>query len=171
MSENRGLDLMLDVIKRLSEYNECYKLCIVGCQNDYKTKIESFASDSGISKNVLVFGRINYEFMPGILQESDVCLSFLEINPVYSVSPPQKVVEYFAAGRPVIANHIKTHELLIDDGQTGFLLDDADSIVHKIIAITKDKELFDWISSNALKEADRYDKETIVGSYLKYMGR
>lgn len=169
VSENRGLQLMLDIIRRLNEYSDRYRLCIVGCQDDYKKRIECFASENGIAKNVLVFGRISYEYMPAILQESDVCLSFLEINPVYSVSPPQKIVEYFAAGKPVIANHIKTHELLIDDGRTGFLLDDADSIVRKIIAITEDKEYYARVSSNAMKEAEKYDKETIVATYIKYM--
>ena len=169
VSENRGLQLMLDVIKRLSEHNDCYRLCIVGCQDDYKTRIERFAFENGITKNVLVYGRINYEYMPAILQESDICLSFLDINPVYSVSPPQKVVEYFAAGKPVIANHIKTHELLIDDGRMGYLLDDADSIAQKIIDISKDNELYSFLSQNALIESIKYDKDTIVESYLKYM--
>lgn len=167
VSENRGLQLMLDVVTQLGTVDNKFKLVIVGCQEDYKKRIKSFAKENGVINNIIVYGRVNYDLMPAILKTSDICLSFLEINPVYSVSPPQKVVEYFAAGKPVIANHIVTHELLIKDGVNGYLLDDANSIVKKVECIASNHILYEQLSKNALKESEKYDKEMIVKKYCK----
>lgn len=167
VSENRGLQLMMDVIKGLAAKDGRFKLCIVGCQDDYKEKISIYAKDNGIEDNVLLYGRSNYDKMPAILMSSDVCLSFLEVNPVYSVSPPQKVVEYFAAGKPVVANHIQTHEYLIEHGKNGYLLDDAASIIVHIEKLANDKQLYDELSKNALEESEKYDKEKIMDVYIK----
>lgn len=171
VSENRGLQLMLDVVNKLSKKGKKYILCIVGCQDDYKERIIKFAQENTISDRILVYGRVNYDLMPAILKASDVCLSFLEINPVYTVSPPQKVVEYFAAGKPVVANHIVTHEALIKDGITGYLLDNADSIAEKIELLQNDKQLYDNLSQNVLAESEKYDKEFIVETYYKNIVR
>ncbi len=165
VSENRGLQLMLDVAVKLALKDNRFKLCIVGCQEEYKDRIECFAKENKVVDNIFVYGRVNYDLMPAILKSSDICLSFLEVNPVYSVSPPQKVVEYFAAGKPVIANHIVTHECLIQDGVNGYLLDDSDSIVRKAEEIASNKNLYERLSNNARKESDKYDKGIIVEKY------
>ena len=167
VSENRGLQLMLDVVVQLAKKDKKYKLLIVGCQEDYKERIECFAKENGVGENIIVYGRVNFDLMPAILKASDICLSFLEINPVYSVSPPQKVVEYFAAGKPVVANHIQTHEYLIEHGKNGYLLDDASSIIVHIEKLANDKQLYDELSKNALEESEKYDKEKIMDVYIK----
>ena len=64
---------------------------------------------------------------------SDVCLSFLDDVPAHHLSPPQKILEYFAAGKPVICNKIRTHELLVNHGVNGFILEKNPKEMSEII--------------------------------------
>lgn len=161
VSENRGFSLMLEIIKLLVAKDCKFVLCIVGCQEDYINKINLFTKQYNLKDNLFSFGRIDSSFIPMILHNSDLCLSFLDNVPGYQVSPPQKIVEYFAAGKPVIANHIPTHELLINDGVNGLLLDDSDSIVPAIIKLSSDTVFYKTLCDGATRSSFKFDEKVI----------
>ena len=107
--------------------------------------------------------------IPGILYYSDVCLSFLNADvPAYRVSPPQKVAEYFAAGKPVICNKIAPHEWLVDHGVNGFVLDpDPLKIAEYILKLKNDKITYTKMSANAQETAKQHDIDKIYGKMIQ----
>ena len=52
-----------------------------------------------------------------------------------------KVLQYMAAGLPVVANGVGVHPRLIDHGRTGFLADSADSWIKALKTLCGDPEL------------------------------
>lgn len=167
VSEKRGLWLILDSIKEAVLKEDKIVLLIAGCEEKYLNIIQNYAHENRLENNIIIYGRIDHTLVPGILHFSDVCLSFLEVNPSYQMSPPQKVIEYFAAGKPVLANRIKTHELLITDQYNGFILDeDPDKISETILKLKNDKLLLAEISANALETANKYDFDKIYGEMV-----
>lgn len=170
VTENRGFQLMMDTIKEAAKADKKVALVIAGADADFSGRIKDFAEENQLQDNIVNFGVIDVSLIPGILHYSDVCLSFLDDVPAYRISPPQKVIEYFAAGKPVICNKIQTHELLVDHGKTGFILEPDPNLISKILKQLKDnKELYRTIRENVLKEAQKYDIELIYGNMVKKM--
>lgn len=170
VSEKRGLWLMLESIKEAVLKDDKIVLIIAGCEEKYLNIIDSYTRENELRNNLIFYGRIDHTLVPGILYLSDVCLSFLEVNPSFEMSPPQKVIEYFAAGKPVLANRIKTHEMLINDRYNGFILEEnADIISETILKIKNDKSLLEELSANALETASKYDFDLIYGGMVNQM--
>lgn len=91
-----------------------------------------------------------------------MCLSILEDYPAYRMSPPQKVIEYMASGKPVVANKIHTHSMLITDEYDGFLTNnDPAEIADRILFLKSHPEIHRLMCINALKTASMYDTSEV----------
>ena len=167
VTENRGFRLMMDSIKKIAQKENKVALVIAGADNHFSKKIAEFAEQNNLKDNIINFGVIDVSLIPGILYYSDICLSFLEDVPAYRVSPPQKVIEYFAAGKPVICNKIQTHDWLVKDGVNGFITEyNADDVSSKILTLIRDKALLKTMSQNALEESKKHDIDIIYGNMV-----
>jgi glycosyltransferase involved in cell wall biosynthesis len=115
-------------------------------------EIYNYFMERNMEENIICLGKIEYDFIPGVIALSDVCLSILEDNPVYQMSPPQKVIEYMASGKPVIANKIQTHTMLITNEYDGFLTENDPSLISdRILFLKANPEIHKLMSKNVLK--------------------
>lgn len=162
ISEVRGLNTMLESIY-ISILNDPEILFVIAGSDAQHTKeIENFFLDRNMEGNLICLGKIEYEHIPGVITLSDVCLSILEDYPAYRMSPPQKVIEYLASGKPVIANKIQTHSMLITDEYDGFLTDnDPTEISDRILFLKSNREIHSQMSKNALKTASKYETSEV----------
>jgi glycosyltransferase involved in cell wall biosynthesis len=166
--ENRGFALMLESLDALVRSNDKIVLVIAGADEEFARKINEFTAKNKLDDHILNLGKVDASLIPGILHYSDICLSFLDPNvPAYRISPPQKVVEYFAAGKPVICNKIETHDWLVKNGENGFIVDySVDQVVKAILQLHEDRLLLDKMSKNALIEASNHDFNKIYGAMI-----
>jgi glycosyltransferase involved in cell wall biosynthesis len=162
ISEIRGLHLMLESLYFAFIKDPDIVFVIAG-SDDYHTKvINDYFLERNYGKNVICLGKIEYDFIPGVIALSDVCLSILKDNRVYQMSPPQKVIEYMAAGKPVIANKIQTHSLLITDDYDGFLTEsDPYMISERILFLKTNPEIYKQMSKNVMKTASKFDTSLV----------
>jgi len=158
VTENRGFQLMMDSLKETVKVDKKIALVIAGADAEFSRRIKEFSEANDLQDNILNFGVIDVSLIPGILYFSDVCISFLDDVPAYHISPPQKVIEYFASGKPVICNKIEPHEWLVEDGKTGYILDkDPIEVSKAILKLKTDKELHKTMCKNARYESQKYD--------------
>ena len=170
VSENRGLNLILDSLKEVGRQNQDILFVIVGSEPAYIHSIANFVSANRLEEKILSYGRVDHDLIPGILAYSDVCLSLLENIPAYEMSPPQKIIEYFAAGKPVIANQISTHELLIKQNYNGFIINYTSlEISNAILKLYKDRPLLTAMASNASNSVNKYDFDIVYGKMISKM--
>jgi glycosyltransferase involved in cell wall biosynthesis len=170
VTENRGFTLMLDAIKKAADRDDKIALIIAGADDAFSKLISEFACQYGLENNILNFGIIDVSLIPGILHYSDVCLSFLDDVPAYHVSPPQKIIEYYAAGKPVICNRIEPHEWLVMQRETGIVVNySADEVADAILELKHNHELLNTMSANAAREAFRYDINEVYGRMVRIM--
>jgi glycosyltransferase involved in cell wall biosynthesis len=168
VTENRGFQLMLDSLRQAAEQHKKIVLVIAGADKHFSERIAEYAKQYHLERNILNFGVIDAKLIPGILHHSDVCLSFLDDVPAYRVSPPQKVVEYFAAGKPVICNKIATHEWLVNHGKNGFILNsDPKEVSEAILRLKNDETLYRSMAENAFQTAEQYDMDHVYGNMVK----
>ncbi len=158
ISEKRGLQMMLESLSYTFRKDRNILFVVAGSDSLQTETIMDYFTMINFQDNVICLGKIDYDHVPGVIGLSDVCLSFLENNRVYQMSPPQKVLEYMASGKPVIANRIETHSMLIKDGYNGFLTENNPiEISEKILYLKADPLLSRQMSSNALKTAEKAD--------------
>jgi glycosyltransferase involved in cell wall biosynthesis len=138
---------------------------VAGSDFQHTREIKNYFMERDLEENLICLGKIEYDHIPGVLALSDVCLSILEDNPVYQMSPPQKVIEYMASGKPVIANEIQTHAMLITDEYNGFLTENnPDMISDRILFLKRNQEICKTMSKNALLTASRsYTSQVYAG--------
>ncbi len=171
VNESRGFQLMLDTIKNAAGADEKIVLVIAGATGPFSAGIADFARQHQLQDNLFDFGVVDASLIPGILHLSDVCLSFLDAGvPAYRVSPPQKVLEYLAAGKPVICNRIETHERLVEHGVNGFVIEpDPGSAAECILKLKADVNMQALMSVNARQRAAEYDIAETYGLMVQAM--
>ena len=170
VTENRGFRLMMNAIKTITQHKNKVVLVIAGADKEFSKRISDFQEKHQLQNNIINFGVIDVALIPGLLYYSDVCLSFLDDVPAYRISPPQKVIEYFAAGKPVVCNKIETHEWLVEHGRTGYITRmDTAEVTSAVIELINVKALCRRMSENAVREAMKYDINLIYGNMVKVM--
>jgi glycosyltransferase involved in cell wall biosynthesis len=162
ISEVRGLHLMLESLYFSLLKDPKILFVIAGSDVQHTGEINKYFLERNLEGNVICLGKIEYDFIPGVIALSDVCLSILEDNPVYQMSPPQKVIEYMASGKPVIANNIQTHTMLITDEYDGFLTENDPAIISdRILFLKANPEIYELMSKNVLKTASKFDTSLV----------
>jgi len=162
ISEERGLHLMLESLY-LSLLKDLKILFVIAGSDLKRTEeINNYFLERNLEENIICLGKIEYDFIPGVIALSDVCLSILEDNPVYQMSPPQKVIEYMASGKPVIANKIQTHTMLITNEYDGFITENNASVIsERILFLKANPEIYKVMSKNVLKTASKFDTSQV----------
>ena len=162
VSEERGLSTMLESLYISQTKDNKILFLVAGSDIQHTWEINNYFIERDLEKNLICLGKIEYDHIPGVIALSDVCLSILEDNPVYQMSPPQKVIEYMASGKPVIANEIQTHAMLITDEFNGFLTENnPDMISDRILFLKKNPEIYELMSKNVLETASKFDTSLV----------
>lgn len=170
VTENRGYHLMMDSLLEAVKIDEKIALVIAGADQAFFLRIKQFINEHGVEKNILNFGVIDAVHIPGILHYADVCFSFLDDVPAYHISPPQKIIEYFASGKPVICNDIATHRWLVDDHITGFITQmDAQEVSQALLRFKQDETMYNQMSKNCLQKSLEYDINNVYGVMIEKM--
>lgn len=166
VNRSRGSDLFLECSKLFKKRKVKATFVIVGCDNFNLSIMEKYVRKHEISKYIKLNGPVSMNSIPEYIKISDVGISLLSNIKAFKYSQPQKILEFFAMGTPVIANDLPTHRLYIEDNITGFLTDyDPYSICDKIEHLSKNKLKLKALSHNCLKKSEKYD---IVNSLREF---
>jgi glycosyltransferase involved in cell wall biosynthesis len=162
VSEERGLHTMLESIHISLTKDTKILFLVAGSDVQRTMEINNYFIERNFEGNLICLGKIEYDDIPGVIALSDVCLSILENNPVYQMSPPQKVIEYLASGKPVIANEIQTHELLITDEYDGFLTENNPAMISdRILFLKMNPEIYQLMGKNAIQTASKFETSQV----------
>lgn len=168
MAENRGFILMLETIRNIVSTDKEVALVLAGADEEYSEKIKRFSEKEGLQNHIIDLGMIGSQDIPGVLHHADVCLSLLDDVPAFHLSPPQKVIEYFAAGKPVVCNDITTHGQLVDNEKDGLITAyNVHSVSQAILRLKRNRKLLKTLSANAAQKASEFDLSTVYGGMLE----
>ncbi len=121
-----GLSHLVNAFARLHQHVPQARLLIVGDgpQRDWLT---AELQRQGLQSAARLTGAVSPKLIPGLLASMDVAVApYPESNDFYF--SPLKIVEYMAAGLPVVASRIGQINELVQDGVTGLLCSPGDEI-------------------------------------------
>jgi len=174
ISKERGLEVVVEGAKILAAQRRDFKIKLVGCTPDEEKIVRKLAKDAGVEDLFKILPPVPHADIPAILWSADFGISLLEPNVYFAASPPMKVLEFLAAGLPVIANKLPTHSLYLEDGMNALLVPyDADSFANAMRTIIEDPKLRERLSEGALMSSLRFSNESthraLVESALELM--
>jgi glycosyltransferase involved in cell wall biosynthesis len=135
-----GVDVLLAAFERLLTQVPEAHLLVVG-DGPLRRQVEAAGRRLGAGR-VSAPGAVDHARVPGWLACADVAVAPYPCLDSFYFSP-LKVVEYQAAGLPVVASHCGQLDLLIADGESGRLVPpgDADGLAAALAELAGDPEL------------------------------
>jgi glycosyltransferase involved in cell wall biosynthesis len=154
ISVERGLKLMIEAVNMLIQRMPDLRLRLVGATDSAEHMIRELTTKTAAESHIDVLPPVPNDQIPGILAECHCGISLLEPSPYFEASPPIKVVEFLAAGLPVIANDLPSHRLYLKNLLNAMIVDySAQSLASALENLIRDEDLRMRLSSGAKKKA------------------
>lgn len=139
----RRLDFLIRAFARVVAVEPRALLYIVG-QGDHpedRTFLEDEAARVNIGSSVVFVGQLPQPQALAYVQESDVCTSPFYPTPILQSTSPTKLVEYMAAGKPVVANDHPEQKRVIEESGAGICVAyEEDAFAAAISSLLEDPE-------------------------------
>lgn len=152
---NPNIEAFGFIIKELAPKLEGCTFLIVGSVSH---AIEGFVSDTAIPSNVKVLGPLAYDGLRKAMKASDIA-----INPTFSGSGIHiKMLDYMAAGLPIISTPLGARGLGIEDGKEALIAGPA--VFHDAISrLVADKESREALSMKGRIKSLEFDSKILSG--------
>ena len=130
----KNVPMLLRTAKRVTNSHPNAHFIIAG-EGELKLQLEELAMSMDVAGNVHFIGRCLD--IPGLLSVSEMCV-LTSTAEGFSNS----ILEYMAAGKPVIATNVGGAKEVVLDGETGYLVASADdaAMAARLIELLDDKE-------------------------------
>jgi glycosyltransferase involved in cell wall biosynthesis len=126
LSEDRGLLIYVDILRRLREQGIRARLRLAGeftpPQEEHKLRERC----RGLEAFVDFVGWVPYDQVPALLRSADVGLALLQPESRYKVALPVKILEYMAVGLLIVASDFPPIAAVIKDAECGVVVNPAD---------------------------------------------
>ena len=122
-----------------------------------RRQLEALAKELGL-RNTRFIGRVPHAKIPGLYDAADIYLTSPDLDCM-----PGSILECFASGLPVVATKAGGIPYILEDGQTGLLVDcnDHEAMARCCLRLLEDEELVGRLTDRAHKETSRYDGEAV----------
>jgi glycosyltransferase involved in cell wall biosynthesis len=148
LSSVKRWDRLLRVSSLLKQRNIEFIVQLVG-DGPLRGRLEAQARELGVTDRVEFVGR--REEIPALLSQAAILAHTSE-----NEGCPNVVMEAMACGRPVVAMQAGDIPLLIDEGETGYIVDgDAESFAHRIATLARDRALCRQMGKAARAKAEK----------------
>jgi len=156
LDRNKNQSFLIDVVENLiKEYNDIH-LLLVG-NDELNGLYQQMVKDKKIENNVHFLGR--REDIPQILSISNVVLSASKREGL-----PVNIIEAFASGLPVVTLNCRGMDDLVENEKNGYLIysNNNEHFLKCIQKLYLDKRIYDKMSSNCKKSANKFDVKNIL---------
>ncbi|MFC1897615.1 glycosyltransferase family 4 protein [Chloroflexota bacterium] len=121
MAEIRQLDVLIYALVQVRQVKRGVKLLMVG--NGNQVHLKRLVATLKLENEVIFTGQIPYSEIPQYIAAADIGLCSIPPLEIYKVSSPNKLFEYMAMAKPVIANEgIPEQEKVIQESGGGILI-------------------------------------------------
>lgn len=165
----KGIEYLIRAFAELvGDKHQDMKLVIVGDGSERKN-LESLVSKSGVADKVSFLGEMPNERVPACLKGAD-CFVLPSLKEGFGIV----LLEAQAAGIPVIASRVGGVPDIVEDGQTGILVEprDPSAIAAAVLKIRSDAKERERLVKNANNNLSKYGWEEIANkvyeSYISY---
>lgn len=138
------------------------RLIIAGFGSE-EAKLKNLAEKLGL-ENVDFVGKVPNEEMPKLYDEADIYLNSSVVD-----NMPLSLIEAFACGIPVVSSNAGGIPYIVENGETGLLVEknDCRGLADEAVKILKTPDLAQKIIVQAHTAVERYSTENVTESWRK----
>ena len=157
LADWQGLEIVIKSLPKILE-RQAVRLHIVGRGRSRQRKILSKQIRKlGVEGSVTVQSAIPHHEIPSLIAESDFCVAPLGLNDrnVTQGACPIKILEYMAAGRPLLASNMPIVRELVREDVDALLFspNDPDDLTRQVLTLLNDFELSKRLADSASARA------------------
>ncbi len=159
LAEEYGVDVAIRGFAEIVKTIPDARFMIIGYnQDDYAQYLRGIVEDLGLEDRVDFIAPQPYEDLPNYLAQADVGVALFTPTDLMKFAFPLKVVEYMAAGLPVVGSKVGETERIIEESGAGYAVPfDAEDFAEKALLLLGDDELLKNTSARAAEHARKYD--------------
>ncbi len=165
----KGIETLLQALADLERACDCHEVClaVIGgdeASNDYETKIKQLTKDLGVHEVTTFLGSREQKVLPYYYSAAE-----MTIVPSSHESFGLVALESLACGTPVIASKVGGLQYLIQDQQTGILVESAQpqKLTQAIFTLLTNDSLRQKLGQSAHLAAQTYSWNKITPQILK----
>jgi len=153
LADWQGLEVIIKAMPKILE-QQSVRLQLVGRGRSRQRKLLSKQIRKlGIEENVIVQSAVPHHEIPALIAEADICVAPLGLNDrnVTQGACPIKVLEYMAAGRPLIASNMPIVRELVREDVDALLFspNDSDDLARQVLSLLNNIELSKRLAASA----------------------
>lgn len=164
--ERRNIPFLFDILKKVATLNSNVKLIMIGSGNEeYIDNCMSYAKEIGVLKYIYRIERLEQKYLSYVYEKAD----FFLLPTKYEIFG-MVLLEAMYFGMVVLTTENGGSDMLISDGENGFILDDAkpQEWANKIINMVENKRLYQAISEQAHDSIKNwFIWDTLVDGFIK----
>lgn len=164
----KGIADLLEVARLVITKRPDTQFVIVG-DGPFREQFERQATELGVSANVTWTGLMTDPFGEGVFDAADVVCQLSRWEEVFG----WMIAEAMAFGKPVVGTRVGGIPELIDEGQTGFLVDRGDTATaaERVLRLLDDAELRKTLGcAGRHKTHANFNLQTNVGELVRVYG-
>ena len=154
------------VLYRVKQNYPDAQLCIVGPVKNKNTleKLETKIIQLKLHNNIMFTGRLSKKEWSELSQEYDIFINTSNID-----NTPITLMEAMALGLPIVSTNVGGIPYLIDDSETGLLIEpnDSDQMTNKILDLISGKIDGGYLIRNARKKISNMDNKEIIKKWYQ----
>jgi glycosyltransferase involved in cell wall biosynthesis len=170
LSKMWDIDLSIEAMPLLLQAIPDVRLLIAG-DGAAKAHLRALSQELGVAERVNFLGRLAYQDLPSVLAEADVGIATSQFeNEFRKYATPLKLIEYMAAGLPVIASCMGQTELTMRQADAGILINrSVAEFVAAARSLLEDKPLYERYSQAAVAYAAGFDWSSLMARVYQYI--
>jgi len=153
LADWQGLDIVIKALPKILE-QQVIRLLIVGRGRSRQRKmLAKQIRKLGLEEHVTIQPAVPHHEIPELIAQADICVAPLSLNDrnVTQGACPIKVLEYMAAGRPLLASNMPIVRELVREDVDGLLFspNDPDDLARQALTLLENKELSQRLADSA----------------------
>ncbi len=161
MYNHRGVDVLLNAAPAVIEKIPDARFVLLG-EGPELAGLKKLAGDLGIGRSVEFAGWIPREAVAGRLAEASVGIGPLRSTAVTRGALPIKVLEYMGASLPVLGLRDTLPGDVLEDGRSGYFVDDSKDLAARIILLLGDGKERDGMGKRSREISLGYDWKLVA---------
>ncbi|NTU55263.1 MAG: glycosyltransferase family 4 protein [Anaerolineales bacterium] len=157
LADWQGLEVVIKALPKILE-GQPVRLQIVGRGRSRQRKfLAKQIRKLGVEERVAIQPAVPHHEVPALIAGADICIAPLGLNDrnVTQGACPIKVLEYMAAGRPLVASNMPIVRELVREDVDALLFspNDPDDLARQVLALLSDVELSKRLAESASERA------------------
>jgi glycosyltransferase involved in cell wall biosynthesis len=163
----RRLDLLLEAFGRIRAEN--FKLILAGPRTGNIEYLNNLIEELNLKESIILLPWLPYSLVPSLIYSCNVCVDPWPRDGVEEFQVSLKIVEYMAAGKPVLVINTKGNRFVVKNGQNGLLAEpDLEDLSKKLLLLLENSDLSNKLGQNALRTIrDNRDSKITADKFEK----